>query len=208
MKKLVALLLATAMMFTCVACGGNNSEGGNTEGNEGGTKVEITDATEVLTKAWEEYNNTVSDDMKFSVGGGNLENFELVVMDAPGKCDTSLEGAKDALSMSFCIPAEAIDMTDDAANMMNMMMANNFSAAAYHVADAANVETVVSSIKDATLNNQWMCGFPEKLIIVTVGEDYVVSAFGNGQVIDAFKTALTTVYGDAAVVSVEESLAQ
>ena len=208
MKKLVALLLATAMMLTCVACGGNNGEGGNTEGNEGGTKVEITDATEVLTKAWEEYNNTVSDDMKFSVGGGNLENFELVVMDAPGKCDTSLEGAKDALSMSFCIPAEAIDMTDDAANMMNMMMANNFSAAAYHVADAANVETVVSSIKDATLNNQWMCGFPEKLIVVTVGEDYVVSAFGNGQVIDAFKTALTTVYGDAAVVSVEESLAQ
>ena len=110
--------------------------------------------------------------------------------------------------MSFCIPAEAIDMTDDAANMMNMMMANNFSAAAYHVADAANVETVVSSIKDATLNNQWMCGFPEKLIVVTVGEDYVVSAFGNGQVIDAFKTALTTVCGDAAVVSVEESLAQ
>ena len=80
MKKLVALLLATAMMFTCVACGGNSGEGGNTEGNEGGTKVEITDATEVLTKAWEEYNNTVADDMKFAVGGGNLENFELVVM--------------------------------------------------------------------------------------------------------------------------------
>ena len=58
------------------------------------------------------------------------------------------------------------------------------------------------------MNNQWMCGFPETLIIVTVGEDYVVSAFGNGQVIEAFKTAITTVYGDAAVVSVEENLAQ
>ena len=203
MKKLTALLLAVAMVFTCVACG-NSGNGGN-EGNGG---AEIKDATEILTKTWEEYNNTVSDDFKFSVGGGNIENFELIVMDNAGKCDTSLEGAKDALSVSFCIPMDAIDMTDDAANMMNMMMANNFSAAAYHVADKANVEKVVAGIKDATLNNQWMCGFPEKLIVVTVNGDYVVSAFGNGQVIDAFKTALTTVYGDAAVVSVEENLAE
>ena len=113
---------------------------------------------------------------------------------------------KEALSASFCIPTEAIDMTDDVANMMNMMMANNFSAAAYHIADKANVETVVAGIKDATLNNQWMCGMPDKLIIATVNGDYVVSAFGNGMVIDAFKPAITTVYGDAAVVSVEESL--
>jgi len=199
MKRLAAILLATAMAFTCVACGGNGNEGSGTE---------IKDATEILTKTWEEYNNSASEDLKFPVGGGNIENFELVVMDAPGKCDTSLEGAKDALSVSFCIPADAIDMTDDTANVMNMMMANNFSAAAYHVTDAANVEKVVAGIKDATMNNQWMCGFPETLIIVTVNGDYVVSAFGNGQVIEAFKTALTTVYGDAAVVSVEENLAQ
>lgn len=202
MKKLTALLLAVAMVFTCVACG-NSGNAGN-----GGSGVEIKDATEVLTKTWEEYNKSASEDIKFPVGGGNIENFELVVMDNAGKCDTSLEGAKDALSVSFCIPMEAIDMTDDAATMMNMMMANNFSSAAYHVADKANVEKVVAGIKDATLNNQWMCGFPEKLIVVTVNGDYVVSAFGNGQVIDAFKTAITTVYGDAAVVSVEESLAE
>lgn len=203
MKKLTALLLAVAMAFTCVACGGN---AGN-EGNGGnGASVEIKDATEILTKAWESYNGSVSDDYKFAVGGGNLENFELVVMDAPGKCDTSLEGAKDALSVSFCIPVENIDMTDDAANMMNMMMANNFSAAAYHVTDSANVEKVVAGIKDATLNNMWMCGMPDTLIIVTIG-DYVVSAFGNGEVIEYFKTAITTVYSNATV-AVEENLAR
>ena len=201
MKKLVALLLATAMMFTCVACGGN---GGNADNNDA-VKVEITDANEILTKAWEEYNASASDDMKFPIYGGNMET---AVMDAPAKYDTTLEYAEDTLLMSYCIPVESIAMTDDIATMMNMMMANNFTSAAYHVADAANVETVVSSIKDATLNNQWMCGFPEKLIVVTVGENYVVSAFGNGAVIDAFKAALTTVYGDAAVVSVEENLAE
>ena len=197
MKKLSSILLVVAMVFACIACGNTKNNG-----------AEVKDATEILTKAWEEYNKSASEDLKFPVGGGNIENFELIVMDNAGKCDISLEGAKDALSTSFCISADAIDMTDDAANMMNMMMANNFSAAAYHIADKANVEKVVNDIKDKTMNNQWMCGFPEKLIIVTVNDDYVVSAFGNGQVIEAFKTAITTVYGKAAVVSVEENLAQ
>ena len=197
MKKLSSILLVVAMVFACIACGNTKNNG-----------AEVKDATEILTKAWEEYNKSASEDLKFPVGGGNIENFELIVMDNAGKCDTSLEGAKDALSTSFCISADAIDMTDDVANMRNMMMANNFSAAAYHIADKANVEKVVNDIKDKTMNNQWMCGFPEKLIIVTVNDDYVVSAFGNGQVIEAFKTAITTVYGKAAVVSVEENLAQ
>lgn len=202
MKKLVALLLATAMMFTCVACGGNGEDAGN-NGSE--TKVEITDANEILTKAWEEYNAAASDDMKFMIGGGNMET---AVMDAPAKYDPTLEYAEDTLVMSYCIPADAIAMTDDIATMMNMMMANNFTAAAYHVTDAANVQTVVDGIKNTTINNQWMCGMPEKLIVVTVGEDYVVSAFGIGAIVDTFKTAITTVYGDAAVVAVEENLAE
>ena len=199
MKKLVALLLATAMMFTCVACGGN---GGTSDGS-GATKVEITDANEILTKTWEEYNASATDDITFPIGGGNE-----MIMDTPATFDITAEDAKEILVYSYCIPEAAIDLTDDVATMMNMMMANNFTAASYHVADVANVETVISNIKDATLNNQWMCGFPEKLIVVTVGEDYVVSAFGNGAVIEAFKTAITTVYGDAAVVSVEENLAE
>ena len=204
MKKLTALLLSVAMVFTCVACGnsGNTGDAGNA-GNGGSATIK--DATEVLTSAWTEYNNSASEDIKFPVGGGDFEN---MVMDTAGKYDVTVEGGKENLAVSFCIPEANIDMTDDVATMMNMMMANNFSSAAYHITDKANVETVIAGIKDATLNNQWMCGFPEKLIIVTVNGDYVVSAFGNGMVIDAFKTALTTVYGDAAVVSVEESLAE
>ena len=70
------------------------------------------------------------------------------------------------------------------------------------------VESVVAGIKEATQNNMWMCGMPDKFIIVTVNGDYVVSAFGNGEVIDYFKAAITEVNGDAAVVSVEENIAE
>jgi len=199
MKKIVVLLATFAMALSCVACGGKTENNGANET----AKIEIADANEILTKVWDEYKASASEDAQFPIAGGNVE---AMVMDAPAAFDVTIEGAKDALITSYCIPAEAIDMTDDVATMMNMMMANNFTSAAYHVADAANVETVVNGIKDATLNNQWMCGFPEKLVVVTIG-DYVVSAFGNGMVIDVFKTAITTVYEDAAVFAVEENLA-
>lgn len=203
MKKLLAFILAAMMVAACVACGNTAEKGGETAGEESAVKVEIADANEILTKTWEEYKASASADVQFPIAGGNVET---MVMDAPAKFDVTLEGAKEVLLYSYCIPTEAVDMTDDVATMMNMMMANNFTCGAYHVVDAANVETVVAGIKEATLNNQWMCGFPEKLIVVTVGENYVVSAFGNGMVMDAFKTAITTVYGEAAVISVEESL--
>lgn len=210
MKRLTALLLAGVLALGCAACGstnngGENNKPGTESGSDSEAKVEIKEANEILTKAWDEYKAGVSEDLQFPIAGGNVEN---QIMDKPAKFDLTIEYAQDALVSSYCIPADTIAKTDDIATMMNMMMANNFSAAAYHVTNAADVETVVSSIKEATMNNQWMCGFPEKLILVTVGEDYVVSAYGNGQVIDAFKTAITTVYGDAAVVSVEENLAE
>jgi len=197
MKKLILLLATVAMVLASVACGGKEAE------NNNAPKVEIADANEILTKVWEDYKTSASEEIQFPVAGGNVE---AMVMDSSAKFELTYEGAKEVLVYSYCIPEESIDMTDDIATMMNMMMSNNFTSAAYHVADAANVETVVNSIKDATLNNQWMCGFPEKLIVVTI-DDYVVSAFGNGMVIDAFKTAITNVYGDAAVFAVEENLA-
>ncbi len=202
MKKLVALLLMTAMMFTCVACGGNGEDAGN---NGGETKVEITDATELLTKVWDEYKASASEDVQFPIGGGDAENMS---MDAPGKYDVSIEGGAEGLTATYCVPADVIEKADSFATGIHMMMSNNFTTVALHVTDAANTETVVTSMKDATINNQWMCGMPEKLIIVTVGEDYVVSAYGLEALIDAYEAAITAVYGDAAVVSVEESLMQ
>jgi len=200
MKKLMALLIAGAMVFGCVACGNGTEDKNGSQAN-----VEIKDANEILTKAWDEYTENASEEMKFPVAGGNMAT---AVMDAPETFDLSAEGAEEELISSYCIPSDSIAMIDDAATLMNMMMANNFTAAAYHVADAKNVETVIANIKDTTINNPWMCGLPDSFIIVTVGDDYVVSAYGNAECIDVFKTAITTVYGDAATVSVEEAIAE
>ena len=38
-----------------------------------------------------------------------------------------------------------------------------------------------------------MCGFPEKLVILSVG-DYIISVFGAGELIDTFTSKLTAEY--------------
>lgn len=191
MKKLAVLLLAGVMTLGLVACGTKNAD------SESESKVEIADATELLTKTWE----AVPEDKKFYVVGGDAEN---MVEEKPG--NFNLEKAEElGLENTMCYPLDAVEYVDDAASLIHGMMSNGFTAGAYHVTDAANVQTVVDAIKERTMNNRWMCGFPEKLIIVTV-DDYVVSAFGYLDNIDAFNAALTSVYGDAAVVAVEETI--
>ena len=94
---------------------------------------------------------------------------------------------------------------DNGASMIHMMNANTFTGAAFHVKDAADVKTFEDGLKEAVLNNQWMCGFPEKLVLCQLGEQYVVSAFGNGEMIEYFKTQLQEQYPGVTVVA-EESL--
>lgn len=190
MKRLLALALAVAMTFSLTACGGN----GDTQDNQESQEIAIADATELMTTVWDAYAG-----QKFAVMGGDYEN---AVSDAPGKFDyTNLENLDAMLAM----PGEGADMIDDAASLMHMMNANTFTAGAFHVTDAKNVQAVADLMKDSIMNRQWMCGFSEKMLIASVGDDYVVSAFGLGEIMDHFKTALTECY-DATVVY-EENIA-
>lgn len=46
---------------------------------------------------------------------------------------------------------------------------------------------------------RWMCGYPETLRILTVG-DTMISMFGNSNLIDAFVEAAQSVYTDLEIV--------
>jgi len=65
----------------------------------------------------------------------------------------------------------------------------------------------VDSLKDNIMNRQWMCGFPDTLIVAKVGGEYVVSAFGNAEIIETFKTNLKATFEMTDIV-VEESLTE
>ena len=187
MKKIASVVLVAMLALCLTACGGGKDNGG---------AVEIADATEILTTVW----GTYAEDEMFAAAGGDSENMS---MEGPAKFDVS---KTEELAYLLNFPAELADKIDDAASLMHMMNANTFTAGAYHVADAADMSTVVDAIKDKVMNNHWMCGFPETLIIVQVGDSYVVSAYGNGELIDNFQSKLLAAYKGVAEVVVEVSL--
>ena len=192
MKKKIALLLLMVMALTLVACGEKDTAN-NDDAADNGKQAES--ALDVLQSTWETY----EDENKFAAAGGDSAN---MVMDGPGKFDAT---NAEELDFTLGLPNDAVSKIDDAASLMHMMNANTFTSGAYHVTNADDVQSVADALKESIMNRQWMCGFPETLIIVKVNDNYLVSAFGNGEIIQTFKTKLTGVFADATVVY-EESL--
>lgn len=202
MKKKLLLITMTCMMLSLVGCGNQNNTkdtgdvgtvvGADTETEDTTPEDEVVigDALEILTTVW----GTYEEADKFPVAGGDSanQNFE-----GPAAFDAA---NAEELDVTLGFPAAQVEKIDDAASMMNAMMANNFTAGVYHVKadNKDDVETVATTIKDNIMAKQWMCGMPEKMVIVVI-DDYVVSAFGLGDTIDVFKTKVTETYGNAYV---------
>lgn len=211
MKKGLLLTICSVLFIGLLGCGGADAqtpnegiqtEEGAQEGNEPKATpavetVDVADATDLLTDVWDTYEEAEL----FSIVGGD---YDRGVMDAPGKYDVSKVEDMDSV---LGLPKESTALIDDAASIMHMMNANTFTCGAFHVTDAANLQTLADSLKDNIMNRQWVCGFPDTLIIVSVGDEYVVSAFGNAEMIENFKTKLLAQY-DVAEVMYEESLMQ
>lgn len=202
MKKKLLLITMTCMMLSLVGCGNQNNTtdtgdvgtvvGADTETEDTTPEDEVVigDALEILTTVW----GTYEEADKFPIAGGDSanQNFE-----GPAAFDAA---NAEELDVTLGFPAAQVEKIDDAASMMNAMMANNFTAGVYHVKadNKDDVETVATTIKDNIMAKQWMCGMPEKMVIVVI-DDYVVSAFGLGDTIDVFKTKVTETYGNAYV---------
>ena len=180
MKKLLVLLLSALMIFSLVGCGDQTPT------------TEIKDPVELLSNVWDKF----GENEIFPVVGGDFSE-ENNVMDKPGVFAITDAEAVDA---SLGLPAASIDKFDSAASLVHMMNANTFTCSAFHVVDYKNNETLVNEIKTNIDNRQWMCGFPEKLIIATVDELYVVVFFGNEQIVSNFSTHLAEVYPQVKVV--------
>ncbi len=185
MKKILALLLAAVMALSLAACTNKGSEGGATP-PAGAQTDQPKSALEILEKVWSKY----SADEKFPATGGSEKHMKE---DMPGKFDVS---DAEALDFELGFPKANASEIDDAASLMHMLNQNNFSCGVYHVKDSGNVEALAGKIKENILARQWLCGFPEKLVILTVG-DYIVSVFGASELTDTFIAKLSAEYSSA-----------
>ena len=146
-------------------------------------------ALTILTAIW----NTYSDEEKFPAAGGDSEH---AVDGAPGSFDVS---NADSLSYLLTFPADDASLIDSAASLVHMMNLNTFTCGAFHVADANNVARLADDLRTTIQAKHWMCGFPDKLVIVTVGQS-VLSVYGSEELVNTFRDKLLASYPTAAAV--------
>ncbi len=182
MKRTLSLILALVMALSLAACG--TKDGGHADNADAPA-----DSLTILNKVWESYTN----DEKFPAAGGDYEHS---VDDAPGAFDLS---DADNLSYMLTVPAEDASLIDDAASLMHMMNMNTFTCGAMRVVNSDDVTKLADDLRDAIQGKQWMCGFPDKLVIATLG-NYVISMYGDADLIDTFRDKLLAAYTDTSVV--------
>lgn len=189
MKKILLIMLCM-LTFTMGGCGKNTAKE-----HAAGVSTVNTSAVEILETVWKTY----GEDEKFPIGGGDSAN---MVMDAPGSFDLANVEELDAV-LGF--PAAQAESVDDAASLQHMMNANTFTCGVFHVKDKDQVTEVTDALKENIMNRQWMCGFPDTLVIMEVEDTYVVSFFGKTEIIETFKTKVTECYENSSVLT-EENL--
>ena len=199
MKKLISLLLVLVMALSVLAGCANNETtdptdaqdptDGEDEGgeNQGNLAPSGSDTLDILNAIWALY----AEGEKFALMGGNPEGG---IMDAPGAWDAAY---MENLPYTLQMDPEQLTNIDEAATMIHMMNANTFTGAALHMAEGADLAAFASSLRDSIQSAQWICGFPEALVIASINDEFVVVAFGG--LVSTFQAHLTEAYPDAQI---------
>ena len=206
-SKRYFLLISLVSMLVCSACGIQEPGKENTESTqrteetqetESEFYIEITDATEILTKAWDMY---AAED-RFEIMGGH---FETALIGSPAEYD--LTQTRDLVQM-YCVPEEQVGNLDDAATMVDLYNTGRFMAGAYHIVDLEAVKDFADGIQAQVMANEWHGEKPEKLLVVKIDEQYVVSVSGRASLVNEFKQKVEAVYQEMVTVMIEENIFQ
>lgn len=185
MKKITSLLLAALLVLSLTACGG-----GKTTGAE-----QPADPLELLETVWKAYGKSE----KFSAVGGDYEN---PVEDAPGKVNTA---DAENLNYMLSLPVDSAALVTAAASLTHMMNANTFTCGAFQAAQEGDAGKLAAALREGIQTREWMCGFPDKLVIFTMG-NFVVSVYGVADLVNTFRDKLQSCYSGAAIAYEENIL--
>lgn len=167
MKKILAIVMALVLVLSFASCGGNNTETSSTPDTSSTETVTGKTSLDVLNDLWAAY----PDEDKFFVAEEGMEPFSPFVEPAAFEYETAEE-----IDNFLGFPAAEGAKVKNVAFFMHMMNANSLTVAAVQL-EGADKTAVANAIKDNIMNRQWMCGFPERLYVVSVG-DVIVYAFG------------------------------
>lgn len=218
---ILALLLSTAVL---ASCGNNNDEGKETNApetnapetsvTEGSENTPAADAKGTLEALYMPFLNKLAPAFGAANGeeiAGYFAGPEVEVItetDPESGEEFSYEMPKSgpgAIDLSnpenlyaTLLPADQADKLASAAVFYNMMNMNNGTFSAFVLNNAADAQALADTLKDAITNNMWMCGFPERYLIVNI-DGVVISAFGLTDGMNALKDAIAENYASAVV---------
>ena len=177
MKKLIAMFLAALTALSLTACAAKS--GAQPDASE------MPDALTILNTVWASYSeDNVTDGQPGTVGLENASDVEYLLS----------------------IPASVVAMADDGASLFHMMNGNTFTCGALRLTDAGKLDEAAKEIRDYIMAKQWMCGFPDKLIVVSV-DNYLISCFGAEDLVNTFRDKLQAAYSGAVVITDEPIVA-
>ena len=177
MKKLISTLLAGVLFAGLLTgCGSNSAPTTATE--ETKTSASYESAQALLEAIYSGM------DQEFPAAGGDEAHDN---MEGAGEFDISVYG--DSFQAQILVDEELTAMVKpQAATMLHMMNTNTFCSAVMQLEDAKNAESFAQHYKTIVQSNHWMCGFPDTVVVLRV-TDYVITAYGADDLIQAFKTA-------------------
>ena len=185
MKRFISILLALMMTLAVAGCSSNPS---NTPDESQGPAIES--AVDFYTKVW----NAFGADNQFPAAGGDAEN----EAEGPAKFAMTAEN-KETFEYLLHVTDELYEMLDDdAATLQHLMNTNTFSSAVAKLKDPSKAAEFAEAYKTAIQSQQWMCGFPDKVVVISVG-DYIVMAYGLEDLIDALVDACASVEAQSKV---------
>lgn len=192
MKKLTSLILCGALCAgILVGCGktdGNTTAPSSTTAATEATTEATTEAVapsyESAQALLESIHKAMPDDAEFPAAGGDEAHDN---MEGAGEFDISVYG--DSFQAQILVDEELTAMVKpQAATMLHMMNTNTFCSAVMQLNDAADAEAFASHYQQIVQSHHWMCGFPDTVVVLRM-TDYVITAYGADDLIQAFKTA-------------------
>ena len=168
----------------------SGSKPSSSKGDSASETKKPTSALNLLSTVWKSYKESE----KFPAAGGDYSE-ENAREDAPGKFSTSDSGA---LSSTLAVPEDSADLISSAASLTHMMNLNTFTAGSFKTKSTGDADKLAAAMKESIENRKWVCGFPEKMAVITI-DKYVVAVYGAADLVDTFKTKLQKAYTGAKV---------
>jgi len=200
MKRWLSLLLVALLVCSLVSCGNrtddgktpgegdpttNDNQNGNGNQDNDGDSGENTlsptyqSAHELLATLW----TAKSEEERFPIMGGDYDN---VVENAPGAFDLAHPDASANIDTLLSFPSDEIAKIDSAASIIHSMNANIFTCGAYHVTNPEDVTPLTERIKNHIMTKQFICGSPERLIILHLPGNYLTVLYGTSDTVMDF----------------------